>query len=125
MVFGIGIDIIEIARIRKAILRYGDRFRNRIFTKSEIDFCEKKNSEGKIQSYAARFTAKEAFSKALGTGLRGKISWQEIEVIDDERNRPWIIVKGKAKEYLGNRNCHLSISHTDSYACAVCIIEEI
>lgn len=122
-IFGIGIDITEVGRIEKAFLRFGDRFRRRIFTENEINFCEKKK-EGKFQSYAARFAAKEAFAKALGTGLRGKISWREIEIIDDEKHRPQIITKGKAKEYLGKRNAHLSISHTADYACAICLIEE-
>ncbi len=122
--FGIGIDIIEVKRIEEAIKKFGDRFLNRVFTKSEIEFAQKKN-EGRFQSYAARFAAKEAFSKALGTGLRGKISWQEIEIVDDERHRPYIIARGKAKEYLSDRKCHLSISHTSNYACAICLIEEI
>jgi holo-[acyl-carrier protein] synthase len=122
-IFGIGIDLIEVVRIKKAILNFGDRFCKRIFTEKERKFCEERK-EGKYQSYAARFAAKEAFAKALGTGLRGKISWSEIEIIDDERHRPVIIAKGKAKEYLGERVVHLSISHLAHYVCAVCVIED-
>ncbi len=123
-IFGIGIDLIAVARIKKATERFGERFQRRIFTENEIRFCETKK-EGKFESYAARFAAKEAFAKALGTGLRGKISWPEIEIVDDERSRPSITVQGKAKEYLGQRKVHLSLSHTADYACAICLIEEI
>ncbi|MEO0098515.1 MAG: holo-ACP synthase [candidate division WOR-3 bacterium] len=122
-IFGIGIDLIEVKRIERTFFRFGERFARRIFTESEIKFCEQKK-DGKFQSYAARFAAKEAFAKALGTGLRGKISWREIEIIDDERHRPQMVAKGKAKEYLGERTVHLSISHIADYACAICLIEE-
>jgi phosphopantethiene--protein transferase domain len=118
---GIGIDLIEVARIRQAIENYGTRFTTRIFTPSEIAFCEK--LKDKYPSYAGRFAAKEAFSKALGTGLRGAIAWLEIEICDNERTRPTIKVWGKAKERLGNSLIHLSITHLADYAAAVVVIE--
>ncbi len=121
-IFGIGIDLVQVQRIKAGIEKFPARFRSRIFTKNEITFCETR--QHKYLSYAARFAAKEAFSKALGTGLRGKISWQDIEVIDDERSKPNLFITGKAKKYLGNRKFHVSLSHTEDYATAIVIIEE-
>jgi holo-[acyl-carrier protein] synthase len=129
MIFGIGVDLVEVARIRAAFSRFGDRFRRRIFTEREAAFCESLGDPpdgraGKYLSYAARFAAKEAFSKALGTGLRGAIGWSEIQINDNERTRPSITVTGGARRFLGNRRVHVSLSHTDSYATAVVVIEE-
>lgn len=121
-VFGIGIDLVKVDRIRGALERYGDRFRQRVFADSEIEFCEE--LAGKYLSYAGRFAAKEAFSKALGTGLRGAIGWKEIEVQDNERSRPTIKVTGRAQQYLGTRKVHLSITHLPEYAAAVVVIED-
>lgn len=121
-IFGIGIDLVEVARIKQVMEKYDKRFKTRIFTPVEQNFCEKQ--KGKYLSYAARFAAKEAFSKALGTGLRGKISWQDIVVVDNEKTRPTLDIKGRAKELLNNRKTFLSISHTENYASAVVIIEE-
>lgn len=129
MIFGVGIDLVEVSRIRETFHRFGDRFRRRVFTESEAAFCETladppDGRAGKYLSYAARFAAKEAFSKALGTGLRGAIGWSEIQVNDNERRRPSITVTGRAQRLLGNRRVHVSLSHTDSYATAVVVIEE-
>jgi len=88
----------------------------------EVEFCERLSD--KYPSYAGRFAAKEAFSKALGTGLRGAIGWREIEVRDDERSRPTIAVNGRAGELLGSRRVHLSITHLPDYASAVVVIED-
>ncbi|MEO0067725.1 MAG: holo-ACP synthase [candidate division WOR-3 bacterium] len=121
-VFGIGIDLVEVKRIREAMESYGERFKKRVFTPREIEFCE--GITDKYPSYAARFAAKEAFSKALGTGLRGRVSWQEIEICDNERTRPTIKVSGKAAEILKDRKVHLSLSHIAHYAAAVVVIEE-
>jgi holo-[acyl-carrier protein] synthase len=121
-VFGIGIDLIEVGRIRQAIEKYGARFTTRIFTPAEIAFCEK--LQDKYPSYAGRFAAKEAFSKALGTGLRGTISWLEIEICDNERTRPTMRLSGRAQALLGNRTVHLSLTHLKDYAAAVVVITE-
>jgi holo-[acyl-carrier protein] synthase len=121
-IYGIGVDLVEVSRIRNALRRFQDRFKNRIFTPEEQKFCEcQKNRE---LSYAARFAAKEAFSKALGTGLRGKISWREIDVVDNEKSPPSLRITGKAQELLKNRRTFLSLSHTENYAVAVVIIED-
>ncbi|MCX7731551.1 MAG: holo-ACP synthase [candidate division WOR-3 bacterium] len=123
MISGIGIDLIEVARIRQALERFGSRFQTRVFTPAEIAFCERLTD--KYPSYAGRFAAKEAFSKALGTGLRGAISWQEIEICDNERSRPSIRVTGRAKEILAGRTVHLSLTHLRDYAAAVVVICEL
>ncbi len=121
-IFGIGIDLVEVGRIKAGMEKFPRRFRARIFTKNEIAFCETR--QHKYLSYAARFAAKEAFSKALGTGLRGKISWQDIEVVDNELSKPSIIIKGRAKKILGNRKVQISLAHTIDYATAIVIIED-
>jgi holo-[acyl-carrier protein] synthase len=123
VIFGIGIDLVEVRRIRETLARFGPRFRKRIFTDGEVAFCE--TLPDKLPSYAARFAAKEAFSKALGTGLRGTIAWREIEVNDNERSRPTITVSGRARAILGNRPIHVSLSHTREHATAIVVIEEL
>jgi holo-[acyl-carrier protein] synthase len=121
-VFGVGIDLVKVERIRLALERFPDRFRTRVFTAAEVAFCE--NLQHKTLSYAGRFAAKEAFSKALGTGLRGAIGWREIEVRDNERSRPTIAVSGRAGRILGSKKTHLSITHLEDYAAAVVVIED-
>jgi holo-[acyl-carrier protein] synthase len=121
-VFGIGIDLVDVARVRTALERYPERFRNRVFTPGEVRFCETLGD--KYPSYAGRFAAKEAFSKALGTGLRGAIGWTDIEVRDNERTRPTIRVTGRAEKILAGRKVHVSISHLPDYATAVVVIED-
>lgn len=128
MISGIGVDMAEVGRIREAFERFGTRFRRRVFTESEVAFCE--TLPDKNPAYAARFAAKEAFSKALGVGLRGyaprgggAISWCEIQVNDNERSRPTITVAGRARDLLGSRRVHLSLSHTREHAVAMVVIE--
>jgi holo-[acyl-carrier protein] synthase len=120
-IYGIGIDLVSVARIRTALDRYPERFRNRVFTPAEVRFCETLGD--KYPSYAGRFAAKEAFSKALGTGLRGAIGWTEIDVVDNERMRPTIRVSGRAEKILAGRKVHTSISHLPDYATAIVVIE--
>jgi holo-[acyl-carrier protein] synthase len=121
-IFGIGIDLVEVERIRQSIRKFGERFRSRIFSKEEQSFCELQKE--KYLSYAARFASKEAFSKALGTGIRGKISWQDVVIIDNEKSRPQMKISGRAKAILDNRKTFLSITHTEKYASAIVVIEE-
>ena len=121
-IFGIGIDLVRVKRIERALERFPDRFRSRVYTDAEVELCE--GLADKHQSYAGRFAAKEAFSKALGTGLRGAIGWREIEVRDNGRSRPTIKVSGRAREILGTRKVHLSITHLPDYASAVVVIED-
>ena len=123
MIFGIGVDLIEIDRIKQAIERNGQRFINRIYTKAEQEYC---NNRPSYACYAARFTAKEAFLKALGTGLRKGMRWQDIEVYNDDLGKPYLQLHGYLQERCqqeGFANMHLSISHSSSYAIAQVIIE--
>lgn len=120
--FGIGVDLVNVPRLRAAMEKHPEGFRRRIFTAGECTFCE--SMPDRFLSYAGRFAAKEAFAKALGTGLRGAIGWQEVEVLDNERSRPGIRVTGRAAAVLGDRRIHLSITHLAEYAAAVVVIEE-
>jgi holo-[acyl-carrier protein] synthase len=121
-IFGIGIDLVEVRRVREALERHPERFRRRVFAPAEVEFCE--GLADKYPSYAGRFAAKEAFAKALGTGLRGAIGWNEIEIRDNERSRPSIRATGRAAERLGSRKVHVSITHLKDYASAVVVIED-
>jgi holo-[acyl-carrier protein] synthase len=109
------VDIIEIERIRNAIERWGERFLGRIYTPAELALCK-----GKTHELAARFAAKEAISKALGTGMRG-IAWIEMEVLPDERGKPLVYLYGRAKERaeeLGFSSFSISLSHSQELAFA-------
>jgi holo-[acyl-carrier protein] synthase len=126
MILSIGIDIVAVYRIRKTIART-PRFVDRVFTKDERAYCEGRGV-GAFQSYAGRFAAKEAFLKALKTGWRGKITWTEIEVVIDELGAPELKLYGEAENLLKSRECdrvHLSISHTEEYAIAEVILEQL
>lgn len=111
-----GIDLIEIKRISSAIARHGGRFLNRIFTPLEIDQCE-----GRVESLAARFAAKEAVAKALGCGI-GEISWQEIEIRRGEKGAPTLALYGKAARLAEKKKVttwSVSLSHSQSHAIAM------
>ena len=125
MVIGIGIDIVNIERIERMIVRYGDRFLDRIFTKSEKEYCSGKIM--KYESFAARFSAKEAALKAIGTGWRYGIRFADIEVTHDPLGKPEINVYGKAKEWVESElvsKIHVSLSHLSEMATAVVVIEK-
>lgn len=121
MIVGIGNDIIEVIRIKKAIEK-SENFKKRVFTENEINYIESKKD--KYQSYAGRFAAKEAFSKAMGTGVR-KFNLTDIEIINDELGRPDIVLKGKLIEKCRANEIHLSISHTREYAMATVVMEKL
>jgi holo-[acyl-carrier protein] synthase len=125
VIVSIGIDIIEVARIREVLLRT-PRFAERVFTRAERDYCD---SRGVVsaQHYAARFAAKEAALKALQTGWRGGISWQDIEVSARESGAPYLIFTGEVLsvfEKFGATATHLSISHTTEHAIAQVVLEK-
>ena len=108
-----GVDLIEIARIEQSIARNGDRFISRIYTEQELDYCN-----GNLARLAARFAIKEAVGKALGTGI-GDIRWKDVEIVCDERARPFLKLHDAAKELadeLGLHHWSISISHTDTHA---------
>jgi len=124
MIVSIGIDIIEVYRIRDTVSRT-PRFVDRVFTASEREYCEAKGAAA-AQSFAARFAAKEAFLKALKTGWRGKIAWREIEVVSDGDGVPTLNVTGEALRRfneLGATHIHISLAHTTEHAVAEVILE--
>jgi holo-[acyl-carrier protein] synthase len=124
MIVAIGIDLVEVDRIAEVFKRRGDRFRERVFTEREIDYCEKRAS--RIASYAARFAAKEAMMKALGTGWSDGIGWRDIEVIASSNGRPSLELHGRAFERLreiGANRSHLSLTHSGNFAIAHVVLE--
>ena len=124
MIVGTGIDIAEVPRIRQSIARFGDRFLQRIYTESEIRYCDSKAN--RVERYAARFAAKEAAMKALGTGWSRGVRWRDCEVTRRPGGRPTISFHGVAAEFaarLGVKNAALSISHTAEQAIAQVILE--
>jgi holo-[acyl-carrier protein] synthase len=124
MILGTGVDIAEVARIRESIERYSERFLRRIFTDGEIRYCEQRAC--RFESYAARFAAKEAGMKALGTGWSGGVRWRDIEVVRPPGQRPTIQFHGEAAAIaakLGAKNIALSLTHTSAEALAHVILE--
>jgi holo-[acyl-carrier protein] synthase len=124
MIVGTGIDIAEVPRIRKAIERFDGRFLQRIYTAGEIRYCDSKAN--RVERYAARFAAKEAAMKALGTGWNHGVRWRDCEVVRMPGGRPNIVFHGRAAEFaarLGVKNSALSISHTVDQAIAQVILE--
>ena len=125
MIVGTGIDIAEVPRIAQALNRHGERFLHRVYTEGEINYCDSKAN--RIERYAARFAAKEAAMKALGTGWNHGVRWRDIEVSRLPGGRPTIKFHGKAAEFaarLGMTNVALSISHTSEQAIAQVILEK-
>src|SRR6202034_2919561 len=124
MIVGTGIDIAEVPRIRQSIERFGQRFLQRVFTAGEIQYCDWKAN--RFERYAARFAAKEAAMKALGTGWNHGVRWRDCEVVRLPGGRPTIAFHGIAAEFaakLGMKNAALSISHTAEQAIAQVILE--
>ena len=124
MIVGIGVDVVEIEKLRLAMVRRGDRLRNRAFTPGEVEFCEARVN--KFQHYSARFAAKEAAFKAIGTGWRQGVGWQDVEVINHLTGKPELILRGKTLEFanrMGAKTYWVSLSHTDQYAVAQVILE--
>lgn len=122
MIFGIGTDIVETERIRKAIENYGKRFLDRLYTPEEQEYCESFNNT-KWVHYAARFAAKESFSKAIGTGLTKEFKFSEISILNEESGKPYIVLKGGLLEKYGKYKVHVSLSHTDNNSLAYIIME--
>jgi holo-[acyl-carrier protein] synthase len=125
MIYGIGVDLVRQARIEEVMRRYGDRFLARVFTAREIAYCRGKSWAA--AGFSMRFAAKEAFSKALGVGLRqGGIRWREVEVIPNSMGKPEIFVNGRAAELCaqaGITAMHLTLTDEDGQALAVVILE--
>ena len=124
MIVGTGIDIVETQRIEQALARYGERFAQRVFTAAEIAYCER--FKNKAERYAARFAAKEAAFKALGTGWAKGIHWLEVEIVHQPTGKPELALTGRAQELahqLGVTHAFVSISHANRYVIAQVIFE--
>ncbi len=126
MIVGLGTDLAEIARVRRSVERFGSRFLERIYTPGEIAYCLRKKDAA--ESLAARFAAKEAGAKALGTGISHGVSWQEFEVRREPSGKPSLWLSGRAAEIaaeLGIHRLSLSLTHTRDLAMAVVIAEHL
>jgi holo-[acyl-carrier protein] synthase len=124
MILGVGIDIIEVTRIAASFEKFGERFVNRILLPDEIAYClSHKNPAPFI---AARFAAKEAISKAFGTGIGAQLGWQDMEIRRKESGEPFVILHGKGKKLFKSRRAKrllVSLSHTANYAAATAVLE--
>ncbi len=123
-VLGVGIDIVENARIEHALERYGERFLHRVFTAGEIAYCQ--SMKFPARHFAARFAAKEAVSKAFGTGIGKAMGWRDIDVHRQGSGQPFVVLEGGAKQLAAERGVSavwVSLSHTDNHAAATIVIE--
>jgi holo-[acyl-carrier protein] synthase len=124
MILGVGIDIMEVERIRASHGKFGDRFLQRILRPAEIAYC--REFKEPAPHWAARFAAKEAISKAFGTGIGASLGWQDMEVGRHPSGAPYVILHQAGLDLLtqrGGRAVHLSLSHTTTYAAAVAVLE--
>jgi holo-[acyl-carrier protein] synthase len=121
---GIGVDVVQVSRIAESLERFGDRIRRRLFTDAEREYCERHKDP--LPHFAARFAAKEAASKALGTGISGGVGWTQIEVIQPGGRQPTLTLTGGALERFQALGCtasHLTLAHDGGLAVACVVIE--
>ncbi len=124
MILGTGIDIIEVARVQASHERFGERFLKRLLLKDEIAYCLSHKIPGPF--IAARFAAKEAISKAFGTGIGALLGWHDMEVKRKESGEPYVVLHGKGLDLFaarGGKRLLISLSHTQNYATAVAVLE--
>jgi len=124
MILGTGIDIIEVARIAASFEKFGERFVNRILLPDEIVYCF--GHKNPAPFLAARFAAKEAISKAFGTGIGAALGWQDMEICKKESGEPFVVLHGNGRELFTTRGAKqllVSLSHTDNYAAATAVLE--
>ncbi len=124
MILGIGIDVIEVSRIKASYEKFGSRFLNRILHPGEVEYCLSHKEPGPF--LAARFAAKEAISKAFGTGIGAQLGWKDMEVARKPSGEPYAILHGNGKELLAARQARvllISLTHTQEHAAAVAILE--
>ena len=124
MILGIGIDIIEVTRVAASVERFGERFLKRILLPDEIGYCELHKQPAPF--IAARFAAKEAISKAFGTGIGAQLGWHDMEVKRKESGEPFVVLHGNGEKLLqarGGRAVLISLSHTANYAAAVAVLD--
>jgi len=125
MIVGVGTDLVEVARIRKSIAQYGERFLNRVYTETERAYASPKANAA--ERFAARFAAKEAAMKAVGTGWRRGVTWKDFEVQNERSGRPALRLSGIAlqiAEQMGVKRISISLTHTAETAFAVIILED-
>ena len=123
-VLGIGVDIVETARIDRSLERFGERFLRRVFTTGEIEYCQ--SMKYPARHFAARFAAKEAVSKAFGTGIGKAMGWRDIDVHREGTGRPFVVLEGGAKALGAERGVSavwISLSHTEHHAVATIVLE--
>ena len=126
MIIGLGIDIIEPTRIHNGIDKYGERFLQRLFTEPEIAICQRYHQPA--EHYAGKFAVKEAFMKAIGTGLTQNVTFKDIEVLNRDSGAPYIVTQGtvaKIAAQLEVTHIHVSLSHVKTVAVAVVILEKL
>ena len=125
MIYGIGVDLVSVSRIEKVIRRWEDRFVERVFTHDEITFCSRRNSPS--HAFALRFAAKEAFSKALGLGMKKGVQWRDIEVFHSPGGKPCLKLHGKSLQICRREEIsatHLSLSDEGGYGVAMVVLEK-
>jgi holo-[acyl-carrier protein] synthase len=121
MIIGIGIDIIEIDRIKKSVDTFGEHFLNKVYTKSELDYCLAKYN--KYQHLAARFAAKEAIYKAVSSGWEKEVTWKNIEIKNESNGLPVVRFLGELSQFIGeDKEVKISLSHSDNYVTAMAIV---
>ncbi len=123
MILGIGVDVVENARIRQSIDRLGDAFLDRVFTQAERDYCD--SMKFASRHYAARFAAKEAIAKAFGTGIGADLNWTDMEIRRRDSGEPFVVLNGRGKAFAERKaitKIMISLTHTDQYAAANAVI---
>ena len=121
--FGIGIDVVEVARLESSLLEFGDRFKDKIFTVSEIEYCDKQKRPA--IHFAARFAAKEAIAKAFGTGIGKNIGWLDIEIARKESGEPEVLLFGAGRQFADDQKISkikISLTHAQHYAAANAVV---
>ena len=124
MILGLGMDVREVERFRKSCERHPDRMRTRLFTQGEQEYCE--SNVDPMPHYAARFAAKEAFAKALGSGIAEGIHWVDVEVVRDKKGAPSIVLHGNGKRIFaekGGKHVWLTLTHSEHIAAATVVLE--
>lgn len=121
MIHGIGTDIIEVSRIAANIQKHGQKFLDKVFTKEEQAYCLSFRESNR--NFAGRFAAKEAIVKALGTGLSHGLNWLDIEILNNQQGKPYLLLSDTFKEHFNHPKIHISISHCHEYATATAIWE--
>ncbi len=121
-IFSVGVDLVEIERVGGLIERHGRRFLERVFTEREVAYCSRKREN--YESFAGRYAAKEALFKAVGSGLAQGMRWRDVEVVNDERGKPKVVLTGRTAELLRGKTIHLSLSHSRRHAVAMVVVED-